>query len=74
MSDRTTHGVLTHRPPAQTYCGLPTEGKNTTDDPFAVTCNKCKSMMELMGLLPSKNPNITTQRGRPKKKGGIFGW
>jgi hypothetical protein len=69
--DRRTHGLLTKKPPAQTYCGLSADDRVATTDPFIVDCNDCKKNMIIAGVLP--DPNFTTQRGRPKGS-GKKGW
>lgn len=73
--DRRTHGILTEKYPAQTYCGLATTGRKTTHDPFQVDCEECRPVMRLMGILPDiSEPNQPRGRGRPseKKKGVLF--
>ncbi len=78
MRDGRTHGVLTTKPPAQTYCGLSIDGNITsTSDPFNVDCSDCKRYMKLMGILPDLTAPIQPRgRGRPTgttKKRRLFG-
>jgi hypothetical protein len=77
MQDRRTHGLLTTKPPAQTYCGLDTYGRKATADPFAVDCEDCKRNMRIAGVLPDLQAPIEPRgRGRPRgstKKRSLFG-
>jgi len=74
MHDFRTHGLLTPKPPAQTYCGLSAEGLKTTTDPFRVTCGECNRLMEITDERPTKDNMIPRGPGRPAgpKKGGFF--
>lgn len=69
MQDRNTHGLLTTKPPAQTYCGLPAEGHRVTTDPFGVTCSNCRRYMQLTS---DENYGQVRGPGRPKKR-SLFG-
>lgn len=75
MQDLRTHGLLTTKPPAQTYCGLSAEGLKTTTDPFRVTCSNCTRLMEITDERPTQENILPRGPGRPpgsKKNGGFF--
>lgn len=70
--DDPTHGLMRSRPP-QTFCGLNTNGRRVTDDPFQVSCNECIRLMHLTDNMPNLGGEIQKRgRGRPRKRGSAW--